>query len=133
MTICKCPISSQTIKYRYKFKLNQKKNLPKMLTLLKHRYQEGNIKLKEPTKKRTITDTKRTTITGICEGELVSPAIFLLVLLLLLYMYVCSSSHFKNFCKKNSSSCSSFLSMSSSSSLWSSSSLSTLSFLKLAT
>ena len=22
--ICKCPVSSQTIKYRYKFKLNQK-------------------------------------------------------------------------------------------------------------
>ena len=30
-TVCKCSISSQTIKYRYKFKSNQKKILPKML------------------------------------------------------------------------------------------------------
>ena len=29
-TVCKCPISSQTIKYRYKFKSNQKKYSPKM-------------------------------------------------------------------------------------------------------
>ena len=30
-TVCKCPISSQTIEYRYKFKSNQKTILPKML------------------------------------------------------------------------------------------------------
>ena len=30
-TVCKCPISSQTIKCRYKFKSNQKKISPKML------------------------------------------------------------------------------------------------------
>ena len=30
-TVCKCPISSQTIKYRYKFKSNQKKILQKCL------------------------------------------------------------------------------------------------------
>ena len=30
-TVCKCPISSQTIKYRYKFKSNQKKVSSKIL------------------------------------------------------------------------------------------------------
>ena len=28
LTVCKCPISSQTIKYRYKFKSNQKQVKP---------------------------------------------------------------------------------------------------------
>ena len=31
LTVCKCPISSQTVKYRYKFKSNQKKFFQKCL------------------------------------------------------------------------------------------------------